>query len=62
MKHLLSLVFAVVLIVQSQYMVDNTLYVDFDLQGDLYEGVTYEDMHDMLNDACLAEAESQVQQ
>lgn len=62
MKHLLSLVFAVVLIVQSQYMVDNTLYVDFDLQGDLYEGVTYEDMYDMLNDACLAEAESQVQQ
>ena len=62
MKHLLSLVFAVTLIIQSQYMVDNVLYTDFDLQGDHYTGIYYEDMYDMLNDACLTEAESQVKE
>ena len=60
MKHLLSLVFAVTLIIQSQYMVDNVLYTDFTLQGESYQGVYYEDMYDMLNDACLVEYESQV--
>jgi len=62
MKHLLSLVFAVTLIIQSQYMIDSVLYTDFTLQGESYEGVYYEDMYYMLNDACLAEAESQVEQ
>jgi hypothetical protein len=59
-KNIMTLAFAVTLIIQSQYMIDNVLYTDFDLQGDHYTGVYYEDMYDMLNDACLAEAESKL--
>ena len=50
---------AVVLMVQNQYMQDGVFYVDFTLQGEDYEGVTYDDMYDMLNSACCEDAENQ---
>lgn len=62
MKNLTTLLLAVVLMVQAQYMVDGKLYVDYDLNGESYQGVYYEDMFDDLNSACLDEAEKQVQQ
>jgi hypothetical protein len=44
--------------VTCQYEQDDALYVDFVLDGEKYEGVAYEDMYDMLNDACLSDMES----
>ena len=58
-KLLLTGLLAVVLMVQNQYMQDGIFYVDFTLQGENYEGVTYDDMYDMLNSACCEDAENQ---
>ena len=60
MKNLTTLLLAVVLLVQAQYMVDGKLYVDYDLNGESYQCVYYEDMFDDLNSALCEEAESQV--
>ena len=58
-KLVLTGLLAVVLMVQNQYMRDGIFYVDFTLQGENYEGVTYDDMYDMLNSACCEDAENQ---
>jgi hypothetical protein len=44
--------------VTMQYVQDDEVYCDFILDGEKYEGVTYDDMFDMLNDACLNDIES----
>lgn len=40
---------AVVLMVNTQYVMNGVLYVDYTLNGELYTGVTYDDMFDNLN-------------
>ena len=40
---------AVTLVIHSQHMVNGELLVDYQLNGDEYAGVAYEDMFDMLN-------------
>jgi hypothetical protein len=51
MKNLL-MALVVTFTLTNQYAVGQELYCDFVLQGESYEGVTYDDMNDMLNDAC----------
>ena len=36
----------------SQYTIDDEVYCDYELDGDIYTGVYYEDMMDNLNNVC----------
>ena len=36
----------------SQYTIDDEVYCDYELDGDIYAGVYYEDMMDNLNNVC----------
>lgn len=40
------------LTVISQYTIDDEVYCDYELDGDIYTGVYYEDMMDNLNNVC----------
>lgn len=46
---IIKCILAVTLVVHSQYMVNGELLVDYQLDGQEYTGVCYEDMFDDLN-------------
>ena len=50
-KILIMVMFVVTLIIHSEYYVNGSCYCDFELNGESYEGVYYEDMLDMLDSA-----------
>lgn len=54
-KIMLKMLLAITLLIQCQYAQDGELLCDFVLNDEQYQGVYYEDMYDMLNDACEME-------
>ena len=54
-KFFVMAMLAVTLIIQNEYYVDGLCYCDFELNGECYEGVYYEDMLDMIDEASHVE-------
>lgn len=60
-KYIIKLMLLVTLTINNQYFnTDKELLVDFTLNDHIYTGVYYEDMFDMLNDACLSDHENKL--
>lgn len=55
-KLILAFTFMVTLTVQSQYLIDDKLYCDYELNGEQSQGVYYEDMVDDFNNSCAIDA------